>query len=173
MKLFLIGYMGCGKSSLGRRLARRLAVDFVDMDKAIEAEAAMTIPQIFATEGEEAFRQRERDMITKLGTEKGDRIIATGGGAPCREGNLELLNSFGSTIYLKLPPEILVTRLCRHKEKRPLIAGKTDEEVAEFVSRSLAERETYYQRASIVIDCAGRSDDYIVEHLYNFMRYNK
>jgi hypothetical protein len=63
--------------------------------------------------------------------------------------------------------------LCRHKEKRPLIAGKSDEEVAEFVSRSLSEREVYYQRASIVIDCAGRSDDYIVEHLYNFMRYNK
>lgn len=173
MKLFLIGYMGCGKSSLGRRLAQRLAIDFVDMDKAIEAEAAMTIPQIFATEGEEAFRKREREMITKLGSAEGDQIIATGGGAPCREGNLELLNSFGTTIYLKLPPEILVTRLCRNKAKRPLIAGKTDEEVAEFVSRSLGEREVYYQRASIVIDCAGRSDDYIVEHLYNFMRYNK
>ena len=144
MKLFLIGYMGCGKSSLGRRLAHRLAIDFVDMDKAIEAEAAMTIPQIFATEGEEAFRKREREMITKLGSAEGDQIIATGGGAPCR-----------------------------NKAKRPLIAGKTDEEVAEFVSRSLSEREAYYQRASIVIDCAGRSDDYIVEHLYNFMRYNK
>lgn len=173
MKLFLIGYMGCGKSSLGRRLAKRLEIDFVDMDKSIEAEAEMTIPQIFATEGEVSFRKREREMITKLGSTDGDRIIATGGGAPCREGNLELINSFGSSIYLKVPPKILVERLCRHKEKRPLITGKSDEEVAEFVNRSLAERETYYNRASMVIDCAGRSDEYIVEHLYNFLKYNR
>jgi len=165
MKLFLIGYMGCGKSSLGRRLSKRLSMEFVDMDKAIEAEAGATIPEIFASEGEEAFRRREREMIARLGSGEGDRIIATGGGAPCREGNMEAINACGCSVYLKLPPSILSQRLCRHKEKRPLLTGKSDEEVAAFVARTLAEREAYYLRASISIDCEGRSDDYIIDHL--------
>lgn len=161
--------MGCGKSSLGRRLSKRLGIRFVDMDKAIEADAGAAIPEIFATEGEESFRRREREMIARLGSEEGDSIIATGGGAPCREGNLEAINACGCSVYLKLPPEILVQRLCRHKEKRPLLSGKSDEEVAAFVARTLAEREKYYSRASISIDCEGRSDDYIVEHLSGFL----
>lgn len=165
MKLFLIGYMGCGKSTLGRRLARRMDVEFIDMDRYIESEAGATIPEIFASRGEAEFRRLERQAITNLGKRTDDCIIATGGGAPCREGNIEAINHAGTSIYLKMPHRILVARLCRNKSKRPLIAGKTDREVEDFVARSLAEREPFYSQASITIDCDGRSDDYIVEHI--------
>lgn len=157
--------MGCGKSSLGKRLSKRLDMEFIDMDKAIEAEAGATIPEIFAAEGEESFRRRERQMLERLSSKEGDCIIATGGGAPCHEGTMEFINACGYSIYLRMPPSILTQRLCRHKEKRPLLTGMSDDEVAAFVTRTLAERETYYLRASISIDCENRSDYYIIDHL--------
>ena len=106
MLLFLIGYMGCGKSSIGRPLAKRLGLKFVDMDTEIERRCGVSVQQFFADRGEEAFRRLERELLREL-TSAEDTVVATGGGVPCFFDNMELMNGAGVTVYFKLAPEKL------------------------------------------------------------------
>ena len=150
MRIYLIGYMGCGKSTLGRKLSTHLNLQFVDMDHYIEERNYKTIPQIFAEEGEAEFRKKERKALEEL-SEFHDIVIATGGGAPCFFDNVELMNKTGKTIFLNIDPKILADRLLKSKTERPLIKGKSREELVAFIDRTLKKRNEFYKKAEFQI----------------------
>lgn len=150
MRIYLIGYMGCGKSTLGRRLSKYLSLQFVDMDHYIEERNYKTIPQIFAEDGEAEFRKTERKALEEL-SEFTDIVIATGGGAPCFFDNMDLMNKTGKTIYLNIHPKILADRLLKSKTERPLIKGKSREELVAFIDETLNKRNEFYTQAKYQI----------------------
>ncbi len=141
--------MGSGKSYTGKQLAERLSYDFQDLDDAIEAKAGKTIREIFADEGEAHFRQLERQCLQKLG-EQPQLVVATGGGAPCFFDNMELMNAAGLTIFLDTSVETLVQRLKPEIAHRPLLAGKSDAELQEFITQKLSERRPFYEQAKVL-----------------------
>jgi shikimate kinase len=138
--------MGCGKSTLGRRLSEHLNLQFVDMDHYIEERNLKTIPQIFEQEGETEFRNKERRALEEL-SEFTDIVIATGGGAPCFFDNIGLMNRSGKTVYLNIDPVILADRLLKSKTERPLIKGKSREELVAFIDETLKKRNEFYKQA--------------------------
>lgn len=150
-RIFLIGFMGSGKSTLGAQLARRLDYHFVDMDQLIEETAEMSIPEIFDEHGEEVFRKWEHDILQEL-CQRENLVVSTGGGVPCHSGMMALMNSNGTTIYLKMSPEALLSRLIKSRTERPLIKGKPENQLREFIQSKLREREEFYLQASKVVD---------------------
>lgn len=159
-RVFLVGYMGSGKSTIGRRLAADLGWHFVDTDKYIEQETSQTIPQIFASQGEEAFRQRETMALRELSA-RDNVVIATGGGAPCYASNMSLMLAQGLVIYIYVEPHELARRLRRSRTNRPLIAQKTDNELLDYIQLSLSQREAFYKQAQITVDgCAWPFSEY-------------
>ena len=160
-RIFLLGFMGSGKSTHGRKIAQMMGYDFVDMDLWIEEVNGMTVPEIFNTRGEPFFREQERIAIENLS--KLERVvIATGGGAPCHGNNMELMKQSGLTIYLKLSPEALLSRLKVSKNKRPLLEGKSEEEMRQTVVEMLGERESFYTGADMIIDGLERVNERVV-----------
>ncbi len=150
MRIYLIGYMGCGKSTFGRRLSKHLNLQFVDMDHYIEERNCKTVPQIFAEEGEAEFRKKERKALEEL-SEFDDIVIATGGGAPCFFDNIELMNKTGKTIYMNIHPAILADRLLASKTERPLIKGKSRGQLVAFIDETLQKRNEFYLQAQFQI----------------------
>ncbi|NOR74439.1 MAG: shikimate kinase, partial [Draconibacterium sp.] len=128
------------------KFSKYLGVQFVDMDHYIEERNYKTIPQIFAKEGEAEFRKKERKALVEL-SEFTDIVIATGGGAPCFFDNIDLMNNSGVTIYLNIDPKVLAFRLMKSKTERPLIKGKSKEELIEFIDESLQKRHDFYSQA--------------------------
>lgn len=149
--IFLIGYMGCGKSTLGRSLAKRCDVEFIDLDDYIESKAGKKIREIFAEDGEAAFRELERRTLVEV-SECGNVLVACGGGTPCFGDNMELMNSRGLTVLLQASHERLLERLKRGRAKRPLIAGLSDEELDGFITEQLAKRMPHYGKAMATFD---------------------
>ena len=150
--IFLIGFMACGKTTIGKIVAQKTGYDFVDLDQWIESEKGKSVSLIFAQQGENVFRAMENEYLKKVCAKK-NIIVATGGGAPCFHNNMELMNRAGKTIYLKFSPEDLKTRIqLSSQNTRPLVAGKNDEELFRFVSESLAKREQYYNRATFTVE---------------------
>lgn len=149
--IFLIGYMGCGKTTLGKALARALGRDFIDLDFYISQRFRKSITDIFAERGETGFRQMEQAMLREVG-EFSNVIIACGGGTPCHFDNMEYMNSRGLTILLQAERERLLRRLERGAWKRPLLAGKSSEEIAEHVDKALEERSPWYSQAAMAVD---------------------
>jgi shikimate kinase len=146
-RIFLIGYMGSGKTTIGKLLAHKMGYSFVDMDAHIEEKYFKTISQMFAEKGEDEFRQLEQKSLHEV-AEFENVIIATGGGAPCFFDNMEFMNERGLTIYLKLTANELAERLeLIGTSKRPLLAGKNSVELREFIAEGLAKREPYYEKA--------------------------
>ncbi len=168
MRIFLIGYMGCGKSTLGRRLAADMGIQFIDMDSYIEERNYKTVPQIFAEEGEAEFRKKERKALEEL-TEFTDVVIATGGGAPCFFDNMELMNQSGVTVFLNIDPTILAGRLLKSKTERPLIKGKSREELIAFIHESLQKRSPFYEKAALQITKPDVETDTVIEQLKQIM----
>ena len=164
-RLFLTGFMGCGKSTFGRRLARAAGAgwDFLDTDHEIERRAGMTVSEIFANGGEEAFRELERQVIAEAAASERDIIVALGGGSVCREGMMEMLAAAGTTVYLKTSPARLVRRMSeRGRAKRPKIAGMSDEELLAYIEKTLPDREKYYNMATFVLDCGKLSGKEVI-----------
>ena len=150
-RIILIGYMGAGKTTLGKSLARHLGLEFIDLDWYIENRFHQSVSQLFATRGEEGFRKIEQNMLHEV-AEFEDVVISAGGGTPCFFDNMEYMNQQGMTVYLKATPEILRTHLRMGKQKRPLIAQKNDEELDIFIRESLDKRESYYNQARLIFD---------------------
>jgi shikimate kinase len=168
MILFLVGYAGSGKSSLGKRLARRMGLRCVDTDNVVEQQVGAPIADIFHYEGEEYFRIAERRAVEGLANEAMDIVIATGGGLPTWRDNMEWMLRSGVVIYLRRSPEQILSRLSAYgREKRPMFRGKSDEELLEFMRVQMAEREKYYAQAHISVDCTTMSDDDVVEYIVN------
>lgn len=135
---------------MGWKLAEHLGVQFVDMDNYIEERNCKSIPQIFAEEGEAEFRKKERRALEEL-SEFTDLVIATGGGAPCFFDNIDLMNQTGETIFLNMHPKILADRLLNSKTERPLIKGKSREELVAFIDETLEKRKEFYTQAKYQI----------------------
>lgn len=150
-RIILIGYMGAGKTTIGKVLARELNMEFYDLDWYIEDRFHRTIPQIFAEKGEEGFREIERNMLHEV-AEFENIIIACGGGTPCFFDNMEYMNQQGETIYLNASPAVLKEHLQMGKSVRPLIQGKTPEELEAYIAQSLEVRMPFYTKAKHVID---------------------
>lgn len=165
MKVFLVGYMGCGKSSIGRAVAQAAGFSFADTDKEVERECGMSVADIFSAHGEAYFRTKEREVIERLAQADGNLVIATGGGVPCHGDNMEFMNSAGLTVYFRMSPVKLASRLEHGRGKRPLIKDLDDAQLIAFIEESLGKRAWFYQRASLVIDCDGASDEYIARHV--------
>lgn len=149
--IFLIGFMGCGKTTLGRAASKVTGMRFIDLDEMIEREQGATVREIFAERGEEAFRELETDALKRAG-EGGDVMVACGGGTPCVGSNMDMMRACGTVVWLKADMDRLMKRLEEGKAQRPLLAGLNGDEMRLFVERKLQEREPHYSRASIVFD---------------------
>ncbi|MCR4919598.1 MAG: shikimate kinase [Prevotella sp.] len=150
-RIILIGYMGAGKTTVGRALAKRLGLQFYDLDWYIESRRMQKIPQIFALKGEQGFRQIERSMLHEV-AEFEDIVLSCGGGTPCFFDNMDYLNAQGQTVYLQCSTDVLCQHLRMGHTERPLLKGKSEAELLDFVERQVAERQTYYLRARHVFD---------------------
>lgn len=152
MLIFLIGFMGSGKSYTGIRLAQQLEYSFVDLDHLIEDQQGKSIDEIFSTLGENEFRQIERDALHSL-KGKEHLVIACGGGTPCFFDNMDWMKNNGTTIFLDLPPKILEKRLLNGMEHRPLIKNlnKTGELIS-YIESKIAQRRPFYQQADIIFN---------------------
>ncbi|HHU41237.1 MAG TPA: shikimate kinase [Fermentimonas caenicola] len=148
-RVFLIGYMGSGKTTVGKKLASLLKLSFIDLDAYIEGKHRKKISEIFAEKGEDEFRKIERRALIDV-SQIENAIISTGGGAPCFFDNMSLMNESGVTVYIEADPEELAARLMASKTVRPLIAGKSKDELIPFITKHLADRERYYRNAKII-----------------------
>lgn len=174
MKLFLIGYMGCGKSTLGRKIAKIAGYSFVDMDSKIEEREGATVADIFHYEGEEYFRRAERSLMEELVQSDENMVISTGGGAPVWRDNVEFMNSHGATFYLRRSARQIASRLSPHgRQKRPKLRGLNDEELVTFMTANMAEREPFYTKATYCIECEERSDAEIIEVILQQIKDNE
>ncbi|MEE3385515.1 MAG: shikimate kinase [Prevotella sp.] len=150
-RIILIGYMGAGKTTIGKALSKELDMMFYDLDWYIETRMHRTVAQIFAEKGEEGFRKIEHNMLHEV-AEFENVIISCGGGTPCFFDNMDYLNEQGETIYLKARPEVLCSHLRMGKVERPLIKGKSPEELQQFIIEQLEKREPYYSKAKHHLD---------------------
>jgi shikimate kinase len=146
MLIYLVGFMGSGKTTVGKKLAARMDFNFIDLDFLIEEKYHISIPNIFERFDEEAFRKLEHDTL-KTTTKLQNTIVSTGGGTPCYFNNMKMMNEAGKTIYLKLHPISLYKRLTESKKKRPLILNKPEKALQLFIEEKLAERESFYNKA--------------------------
>lgn len=166
MVIVLLGYMGSGKSTIGRQLAKDLNLKFYDLDSLIETEEKTSIPELFNSKGELYFRKLESQVLANTLADMNDVVLALGGGTPCYANNLELLQKEGLTsVYLKLTVTELVARLFKEKNNRPLIRDVEDEQMAEFIGKHLFERQLFYNQADVVIDCKNKSVKEVVEEI--------
>ena len=164
--IFLVGYMGCGKSTLGRRLARRLGVPFVDTDARVEEREGATVSDLFRYEGEQRFREIEREVLDASIAEYPSAVISTGGGLPVWGDNMARMNAAGCTVYLRRSAENIAGRLSPYgRRKRPRLQGLNDEELVAFMTRDMASREPFYSRAKLILACDSLPDDELVERI--------
>ena len=171
-RIILIGYMGAGKTTLGNALARDMGMRFYDLDWYIESRMHHTVKEIFDERGEEGFRRIEHNMLHEV-AEFEDVIISCGGGTPCFFDNMDYLNRQGATVYLKASPDVLYKHLSMGRTVRPLLLNKTPEEVRQYITRQLAEREPYYAQAALVLDCDTLSDEEAVERIIHYLEGNE
>ena len=149
--IILAGYMCVGKTTIGKDLARKLHCSFYDLDWYIEERFRTKIPAIFAEKGEAAFRDLERRMLHEV-AEFEDIVLSCGGGTPCFFDNMDYMNSVGNVFYLKASPETILRHLAMSRGERPLLKGKSPEELRTYVTAQLAEREPFYTKARYEVD---------------------
>ncbi|NDV64299.1 shikimate kinase [Bacteroides sp. 224] len=152
-RIFLLGYMGAGKTTLGKAFAKECGLSFIDLDWYIEERYHKTVSELFKEKGEQGFRELERNILHEVGAIE-DAIISTGGGTPCFFDNMEFMNQHGMTIYLDVHPDVLFRRLRVATQARPILQGKKDEELYAFIVEKLNERSCYYSRAQYVFNAS-------------------
>ena len=173
LPIYLIGYMGAGKTTVGRLLADKLGWHFVDLDEAFYHIHGYTPAEYIRQFGIEDFRRKEKYVVEDL-ADQIPFIYATGGGYPCWEDNMDCLRELGTSIYLRWKPEHLAKRLIlTDLTDRPVLQGRTEKELLEFIAPQLQAREPFYQRANHILDveiCDEQSDERIAEELYRLIR---
>lgn len=147
MKYFIVGYMASGKSTFGKELAKDKGLPFLDLDERVEFREGRSISEIFAKEGEEYFRKREREILHEICNEADEFVLATGGGTPCFFDNMDYMNQAGTTVFLNTSPLVIVDRLKRQRADRPLLAMYSDDELEFFVREHLESRLSFYLKA--------------------------
>ncbi len=164
MRVFLVGYMASGKTTVAKKLAKALNLAVVDLDAEIEKTSGMSIPELFKTEGEMGFRKRERAELRKW-LEKDDFVMATGGGTPCFFESMDEMNGAGTTVYLQMAPKAIVDRVLASKDERPILKGLTAEKMLEKVEKQLEKREAFYSRANLVVNGVNVDVEALAENL--------
>lgn len=152
MKIFLIGFMGVGKTHWGRLLSQKLNLPFFDLDEQVIGHAGKPIAEIFAADGEEHFRQMEKEVLHIITESHDSFIMACGGGSPCYFNNIDYMNQAGTTVWINTPLDTLFDRLVKEKEKRPLIKELSDDQLKNFIFRKFADRKIYYEQAALTVE---------------------
>lgn len=168
MKIFLVGFMGSGKSVFGKKLAAFLGLDFVDLDSLIEENYRMTIPGIFSQFDETVFRNLETEVLQKF-INNDNFVLSCGGGTPCFNNNMEIINKNGISIYIKLKPKTLADRLANSKTKRPLIKDLDSNELILKIEEMLTKRDVYYKKATITIEGISLKASDVAEKINDYM----
>ena len=171
MKIYLIGYMGSGKTTIGKLLAEKLHLAFIDLDKHIEQETDKPITEIFEKEGEEKFRILEHEHLKKL-LDKDNVVISLGGGTPCFHNNLELINKSGTSIYIEMNADALVKRLLNTKNKRPLIRDLNEVDLKYFIEVNLEKRLPIYRQAHLSVSAENLPVEQLVEIIGKSVKKN-
>jgi shikimate kinase len=163
MRLYLIGYMGCGKSTIGRKIARFAHLRFVDTDSLVEQREAATVADVITYQGEEYFRCVEQAVLEST-AEEDNLVVSTGGGLPIWGDNMARIGQLGVSIYLRRSPQNILSRLSPYgRQKRPKIRGMNDEQLLEFMTAHMAEREPIYSQADVVLDCDKMADNEVID----------
>tara|TARA_R100000935_G_scaffold58900_1_gene99305 strand:+ start:6350 stop:6865 length:516 start_codon:yes stop_codon:yes gene_type:complete len=170
VKIVLVGYMGSGKTTIGKLLANKLKISFLDLDEVIEQGLEDSISNIFNGKGEIFFRKKEHEYLTDVLSKKEKLILSTGGGTPCYSGNMEtMLNLADHVFYLKVSIPGLVKRLLLEKEHRPLIKNIDNGELPEFIGKHLFERNNFYLKANHIIDCDDKDPETLVAEIQELL----
>jgi shikimate kinase len=167
MKIFLIGFMGSGKSFCGRELSKKLNLPFFDMDEQIVNSEGRPITEIFETQGEEYFRLKEKEVLNIITESHTSFVMACGGGSPCFFNNIDYMNRSGITVWLNTPISVLFDRLLKEKKQRPLLKDLSDAQLRGFIIKKFADRKIFYEQAEIVIDDENISLDKIIEKIFH------
>lgn len=170
MRFILLGYMGCGKSTIGKKLAKKLQIEFIDLDTYIEKKEGSPINKIFAHKGEIYFRKLENKLLKELLDSKKDFVLAVGGGTPCYANNIEIINDSSISIYLKTSIKELYKRLLKQKNHRPLIKDLQDDHLLEFIAKHLFERAPYYEKAQLQISTEDKKIKQVVDEIRSNMQ---
>ena len=167
MKIFLIGFMGSGKTHWGRLLSQKLGLPFFDMDEQVATHAGKSIPEIFAVDGEEQFRMLEKEVLYIITESHDSFVMACGGGLPCFFNNIEYMNQSGTTVWINTPADVLYARLIKEKANRPLIRDLSDEQLRVFVTRKFADRRIYYEQAAVKVEEEPLLLDDLIEKIFH------
>ncbi|WBV56003.1 AAA family ATPase [Chryseobacterium daecheongense] len=165
MIISLVGYMGCGKSHISKILSEKINFKLIDLDKEISRRNKLTIPEIFEKKGEIYFRKLERETLEEILATEENLILSLGGGTPVYYNNMEIINNNSKSIFLKASVSTLAERLSKQKEKRPLIANISDENLPEFIAKHLFERNEFYSKAMISVTTDSREPEAIVDEI--------
>ncbi|WP_298506720.1 shikimate kinase [uncultured Maribacter sp.] len=166
MKIVLVGYMGSGKTTVGKLLAKNKNLNFIDLDEYIEESEGKTIPEIFEQKGEIYFRKKEFHYLQEVLLYKDNVVLSTGGGTPCYTGNMEvMLSATENVFYIKVGISELVSRLSLEKEHRPLIKNISDKEMPEFIGKHMFERSYFYTKAHHTINVHNNTVSEVVESI--------
>lgn len=167
MRIFLIGFMGSGKTTFGKQLSAVLGLPFVDLDERIETATGMSISEIFKRKGEESFRKIEAVRLREVIAAEENLILACGGGTPCYFDNITFINSSGISIWLNTPKEVMAERLLNESALRPLINGLSEQKLKEFIDDRLEQRLAFYNQASVVVDLSSITIEELVHKIKN------
>ena len=162
VRIFLTGYMGAGKTTLGKAFARKMNVPFVDLDWYIEERFHKTVGELCTARGEPGFRELERNLLHEV-AEFENVVSSTGGGAPCFFDNMEFMNRVGKTVFLDVHPDVLFRRLRIAKQQRPILQGKEDDELKAFIIRALEQRAPFYTQAQYIFNADELEDRWQIE----------
>lgn len=167
MRIFLIGFMGAGKTHWGRLLSEKLGIRFFDLDEQVAEHAGKTIPDIFAAEGEEYFRLLEKEVLYIITESHDSFVMACGGGSPCYFNNIDYMNEAGTTVWINTSLPILFERLVKEKDKRPLIRQLSEEQLQAFIGKKFADRKIYYEQAEITVEDEPLELDALIEKIFH------
>tara|TARA_R100001369_G_scaffold83771_1_gene116277 strand:+ start:6156 stop:6671 length:516 start_codon:yes stop_codon:yes gene_type:complete len=170
VKIVFVGYMGSGKTTIGKLLAKKLKISFLDLDEVIEERLEDSISNIFNGKGEIFFRKKEHEYLNDVLSQKNNFILSTGGGTPCYSGNMDTMLELADYVfYLKISIPGLVKRLILEKEHRPLIKNIDDGDLPEFIGKHLFERNNFYLKANHIIECDNKDPEALVAEIQGLL----
>lgn len=167
MKIYLIGFMGSGKTYRGRQLSEKLGIPFFDLDEQIVNHEGKTINEIFENSGEEYFRLVEKDLLHIITESHDSMVMACGGGTPCYFNNIEYMKRSGATVWLNTPLDVLAARLLKEKDHRPLLKDLSADQLKAYIIKKFADRKIYYEQASVVVDDSGLELEELIQKIFH------
>lgn len=159
--------MGSGKTHYGRQLGEKIGLPFFDLDEQISSHVGKSVTDYFEQDGEEAFRLTEKDLLHIITESHESFIMACGGGSPCYFNNIDYMNHSGITVWIHTPPEVILERLSREKQQRPLIKNLPDDQLKRFIHKKYADRRIYYEQAEIIMEDNPLDMDRLVEKIFH------